>query len=123
MMIGQYPGYLYLIGSFLRNKKKRSKRENSGCIFSNKIIIQEMDLTWLYTALAVLVAALIFLLKNTKKVESQEEETGEQESESNNVQRRQPGGPAPVGPGGRRRNFQPRRPQRNQVRQKRDNLK
>ena len=32
-----------------------------------------MELTWLYTALALLIGALIFLLKNKKEPEQQQE--------------------------------------------------
>lgn len=65
----------------------------------------ETSAAYLYTALAILVVALIFLLKNR---------TGEEnEPEAEQAVQR---APAPVqrGPGGRRRNFQNRR-QRHQV--------
>ena len=39
MVIGQYPKYLYLIGSFC-GIKKSSKRKNSGCIRTNRIVNQ-----------------------------------------------------------------------------------
>jgi len=61
---------------------------------------------YLYTALAILVVALIFLLKN---------KTGEEnEPEPEQPVQRQPG-PVQRGPGGRRRNFQNRRQRHQEV--------
>merc|ERR1711971_615477 len=54
--------------------------------------LTDMELTWLYTALALLIGALIFLLKNKKEPEQQQ----------NQNQAR----PVQAGPGGRQ---QPRR--------------
>jgi len=53
---------------------------------------------YLYTILAVLVGALIFLLKKSGGDQNEEPEANERA-------RVRPAGPAQAGPGGRRRNF------------------
>jgi len=55
---------------------------------------------YLYTILAVLVGALIFLLKKSGADQNEEPEAG-----ANERARIRPAGPAQAGPGGRRRNF------------------
>ena len=62
---------------------------------------------YLYTILALLVGALIFLLKKSGGDENEQEEGNQQ-----GAQRVRPAGPAQAGPGGRRRNFN----RRNRVR-------
>lgn len=71
----------------------------------------EVSVTYLYTALAILVVALIFLLQSRQ----QDEPENEAEPEAGPAAAQRARGPAPLGPGGRRRNFQQRRPQRQQV--------
>ena len=69
--------------------------------------------TYLYTALAILVVALIFLLQSRQ---TQNDEVAEDQPEQPVVARRR--GPAQAvqaGPGGRRPGFQRRRPDRRQV--------
>ena len=60
---------------------------------------------YLYTILALLVGALIFLLKKSGADQNEEPEANERA-------RVRPAGPAQAGPGGRRRNFN----RRNRVR-------